>query len=107
MAEKKTPDTLTTKQVAEALGTTAKELRVYLRTASKGVGSGKRYAFTAKDVPALKTGFDKWTKERAEAKAAKEAAQAEPAAASDAEEIAEAEETPAPKRTTRTRKTAA
>jgi hypothetical protein len=72
MAEK-TPEALTTKQVAEALGTTPRELRAYLRAASRRVGSGKRYAFTTKDVPALKTGFDKWSKERAEAKAAEAA----------------------------------
>jgi len=50
MAEKNT-DALTTKQVAEALGTTPRELRVFLWTSDEyqGVGSGKRYVFTTKN----------------------------------------------------------
>ncbi|WP_407559290.1 hypothetical protein [Mycobacterium paraintracellulare] len=57
-------NTLTTKAVAERLGTDPKTLRVFLRATSQGVGSGSRYAFTAKDVPTLKAKFTKWTAER-------------------------------------------
>lgn len=66
-----TTEPLTTKQVAEALGTDPKTLRVFLRASADytAVGSGKRYAFTAKDVGPMKTRFTKWTKERAAAKA--------------------------------------
>lgn len=52
-----TPATLTTKAVAERLGTDPKTLRVFLRATSQGVGSGSRYAFTAKDVAPLKAKF--------------------------------------------------
>lgn len=101
MAEKKV-ETLTTKQVAEALGTTPKELRVFLRASEHydNAGSGGRYAFAPKDVGPMKTRFTAWKKERDEArKAAAEQAVAE-AQADDAEEV----ETPATAR--RVRKTA-
>lgn len=108
MAAKKT-ETLTTKQIAEALGTTPRELRVFLRASSdyQGVGSGKRYAFETKDVGPMKTRFETWRKERDEAKAAaKEAAKAEESTTDDeVEEITEAEEAPKPQaRRTTTRK---
>ncbi|OLF04710.1 hypothetical protein BLA60_39505 [Actinophytocola xinjiangensis] len=114
MAAKKT-ETLTTKQIAEALGTTPRELRVFLRASSdyQGVGSGKRYAFETKDVGPMKTRFETWRKERDEAKAAAKEAAAkveEPAPADDdeVEEITEAEEAPKPQaRRATTRKTAA
>ena len=67
-------NTLTTKAVADKLGTDAKTLRVFLRATSKGLGPGARYDFTAKDVPTLKAKFTKWANERAAAKAAKDAA---------------------------------
>ncbi|WP_063059212.1 hypothetical protein [Nocardia sienata] len=53
---------LTTRQVAEALGTDPKTLRVFLRASADytAVGSGKRYVFTAKDVGPMKTRFTKW-----------------------------------------------
>jgi hypothetical protein len=47
-------DTLTTTAVAERLGADPKTLRVFLRSTSKGVGSGSRYSLTAKDVAPLK-----------------------------------------------------
>ncbi|SKI02284.1 hypothetical protein [Mycobacteroides abscessus] len=62
---------LSTKDVAEKLGTDAKTLRVFLRASKHGVGSGKRYEFTGKDVPTLKAKFTKWTAERDAAKKAK------------------------------------
>lgn len=61
-------DTLSTKAVAEKLGTDPKTLRVFLRSTSQGVGSGSRYSFTAKDVAPLKAKFTKWTAEREGAK---------------------------------------
>lgn len=63
-------NSLTTKAVAERLGTDPKTLRVFLRATSQGVGSGSRYAFTAKDVALLRVKFTKWTAEREAAKAA-------------------------------------
>ncbi|MFE5480534.1 hypothetical protein ACFQ9R_32875 [Nocardia sp. NPDC056541] len=72
MTTKATPtESLTTKQVAEALGTDAKTLRVFLRASNDytAVGSGKRYAFSTKDVGTMKTRFTKWSKERESAKA--------------------------------------
>ncbi|BBY94280.1 hypothetical protein MGALJ_39490 [Mycobacterium gallinarum] len=68
-----TPDnTLTTKAVAEKLGTDPKTLRVFLRATSQGVGSGSRYTFTAKDVAPLKAKFTKWAAERDAAKKSNE-----------------------------------
>jgi hypothetical protein len=64
-------DTLTTKAVAEKLGTDPKTLRVFLRATSEGVGSGSRYAFTAKDIAPLKAKFTKWAADREAAKKAK------------------------------------
>lgn len=68
-----TNDTLTTKTVAERLGTDPKTLRVFLRATSQGVGSGSRYAFTAKDVTPLKAKFTTWLAEREGARKAKTA----------------------------------
>ncbi|WP_084021547.1 hypothetical protein [Mycobacterium avium] len=65
-------NTLTTKVVAERLGTDPKTLRVFLRATSQGVGSGSRYAFTNKDVAPLKAKFTKWAVEREAAKKAKD-----------------------------------
>ncbi|UQS27559.1 hypothetical protein L1857_34570 [Amycolatopsis thermalba] len=103
MAEKKV-ETLTTKQVAEALGTTPKELRVFLRASEhySNAGSGGRYAFAPKDVGPMKTHFTTWKKEREEARQAARVA-AEPEVEDVADE-AEDVETSAPAR--RARKTA-
>ncbi|MFV0496446.1 MAG: hypothetical protein ACK5M9_15825, partial [Mycobacterium sp.] len=38
---------LTTREVADKIGTDPKTLRVFLRAASQGVGSGSRYSFTS------------------------------------------------------------
>lgn len=72
MVTNKTETTLTTKQVADAIGTTPRELRVFLRASSdyQAVGAGKRYAFDTKDIGPMKTRFDVWRKARDEAKAA-------------------------------------
>ncbi|AHC28064.1 MULTISPECIES: hypothetical protein [Mycobacteriaceae] len=66
------PSTLTTREVAETVGTGPKTLSVFLR-ASKDyevVGSGSRYAFTAKDITPMKKRFAKWLAEREAAKTA-------------------------------------
>jgi hypothetical protein len=116
MTEKKI-ETLTTKQIAEALGTTPRELRVFLRASKdySNAGSGGRYAFATKDVGPMKTRFTAWQKDREEArKAAVEKAAAEAQAAEEstpeAEEVTE-DETPKPEgarpSTRRTRKTPA
>lgn len=65
-------NTLTTKVVAERLGTDPKTLRVFLRATEQGVGSGARYAFTNKDVAPLKAKFTKWAAEREATKKAKD-----------------------------------
>lgn len=65
------PKTLSTREVAEKVGTDPKTLRVFLRATSQGVGSGKRYALPAKDVPKVKKEFVAWEAER---QAAREAA---------------------------------
>jgi hypothetical protein len=90
-ATAKQTEALTTKQVAEALGTDPKTLRVFLRASDdyEAVGAGSRYSFTPKDVGPMKSRFAKWAKEREATKAAKkaEAAKAteEPTPADDAE----------------------
>ncbi len=99
MAEK-TDNKLTTKQIADALGTTPRELRVFLRASDdySAVGSGSRYAFETKDVGPMKARFETWRKARDEAKAAK--AEADKAAA---EEAAPVEDVPVPKPAPRSR----
>jgi hypothetical protein len=64
--------TITTKAAAEAIGTTPRQLRVFLRASDKyeNVGAGGRYAFTKADLGPMKKAFDTWTKERDAAKAA-------------------------------------
>jgi hypothetical protein len=69
---KKAPaNELTTRDMAERLGTDPKTLRMFLRASSLGVGSGTRYSFVAKDVAPLKAKFTKWLTEREAAKAEK------------------------------------
>ncbi|MFI8694788.1 hypothetical protein [Dietzia maris] len=67
------PKTLSTREVAEKVGTDPKTLRAFLRATSQGVGSGKRYALPAKDVAKVKKEFVAWEAER---QAAREAAKA-------------------------------
>lgn len=79
-------ETLTSKQVAEALGIEAKQLRVFLRS-PKGEGlftrDGKAYVFTPKDVAKIKTAYDRWAKAKVE-DAARKAAEASTPASDDA-----------------------
>jgi len=54
-----------TAQVAAELGTTARTLRVFLRSAHstfRAVGSGARYEFTDRELPTLKKRFAEWQK---------------------------------------------
>lgn len=54
-----------TSQAAELLGTNARTLRVFLRSAHSTfvpVGSGARYDFTDREIPTLKTRFAAWQK---------------------------------------------
>lgn len=84
--------TLSTKDVAEAIGTDPKTLRVFLRSGMADgsfTREGKSYVFTKSNVPALKTKFSKWTKDRAASKVEREAAKAR-ALAVVADETAEA-----------------
>lgn len=84
MATKK-KETLSTKETAEAVGTEPRTLRVFLRASTdyEACGAGKRYAFTASDIPTMKKRFAIWRaeqeqarKERAEKLAAEQAAKA-------------------------------
>jgi hypothetical protein len=54
--------TLTSSDVARAIGTDAKTLRKFLRAdpTFHNVGSGARYGFTAADIPTIKRAFEKW-----------------------------------------------
>lgn len=70
--EEKT-DALTTRQVAEELGTDPRTLRKFLRSRDMGVGTGSRYEFTKKDIAKLKKGFADWSTDQEKAKAAREA----------------------------------
>lgn len=71
-----TPNTaLDSKAVAEALGITAKELRVHLRAIGYEKTEG-RYVFTKADVAKLKKGYAAWAKERENARKAKADAKA-------------------------------
>ena len=54
-----------TAEVAAQLGTTARTLRVFLRSAHSTfipVGSGARYDFTDREIPTLKKRFAEWQK---------------------------------------------
>jgi len=54
-----------TAQAAELLGTNARQLRVFLRSAHSTfvpVGSGARYDFTDREIPTLKKRFEAWQK---------------------------------------------
>lgn len=53
---------LTTREAAEAIGTTAKTLRAFLRQDDTfgGVGSGAKYAIKDADLPVLKKRFTDW-----------------------------------------------
>lgn len=72
------PATLTTREVAEKVGTDPKTLRVFLRASKdyEAVGSGSRYAFTAKDVAPMKAKFTAWVADREAKTKAKQAPQA-------------------------------
>lgn len=65
-------DTLTTKAVAERLGTDPKTLRVFLRS-GKAEGmftrDGKAYVFTKADVTKIKKAYAAFVADRAKAKA--------------------------------------
>ena len=57
---------MTTREVAEALSTTPKVLRQFLRqdVTFGSVGSGSRYTFEERDLPRLRKHFDEWAKTR-------------------------------------------
>lgn len=69
---------LTSREVADAIGTTPRQLRVFLRASEHytNAGAGSRYEFTSSDVGPMKTRFEAWTKQKAEEKARREAVQA-------------------------------
>lgn len=66
---KKTETTtpVSTREAAEAIGTTPKELRVFLRASDdyKACGAGSRYVFTAADLGPMGARFVAWTRARA------------------------------------------
>lgn len=86
--------TLSAKEVAEELGTTAKRFRSFLRSEVKAAGGivgedtpgkGGRYSFEQKEVRSLKKRFDAWAVKQAELAAERAKAKAE----ADEEETAE------------------
>ncbi len=69
-----TPDTLTTRDVAEALGINPRDLRVFLRScgdAYEPPGSGGRYSFTKSQIAPMKKAYAAFVKERDEARSQK------------------------------------
>ncbi|RUP04759.1 MAG: hypothetical protein EKK34_12665 [Mycobacterium sp.] len=87
------PANLTTKDAAEALGITAKELRVFLRAAGEGLSSrdGKSYVFTKANVAAIKKAYPKWVADRTASKKAKAEAKVAAQKADDATPVEDAE----------------
>ncbi len=59
-----TPTKLSTREIAEKLGTTPRMLRRFLRSERKGVGTGSRYEFTTAQVASLKKQFAAWEQDR-------------------------------------------
>lgn len=91
---------LTTKEVAEKLETTPRELRKFLRAEVKAdggkvgedtPGKGKRYVFEAKEVSKLKKRFEAFNAAKAEKAAEKEAADSEEETESTEDEVTETE----------------
>jgi hypothetical protein len=60
-----TPVTLKTSEVAEAIGTTQRTFRIFLREQKMGVGNGNRYSFTKTDVEKLAPKFKQWESDKA------------------------------------------
>lgn len=61
-------DTFTAKQVATRIGTDAKTLRKFFRSANsttEAVGQGGRYEFAKSDLPKIKAEFEKWNSTKA------------------------------------------
>lgn len=84
------PITLDSKAVAEALGITPKELRVYLRATGFEKTDG-RYVFTKANVATFKKAYPKWVADRAAARAAKAEAKVAASKADDATPVEDAE----------------
>lgn len=66
-------ETYTAKQVATRIGTDAKTLRKFFRSAAstvEPVGQGGRYEFDAADLPKIRAEFVKWNKGKADRAAA-------------------------------------
>lgn len=74
---------MSSKEMAEAVGTDPRTLRIFLRqsTAYESVGSGARYSFVKSDVAKIKKAFTAWKSADEKAKAARKAANAEKLAA--------------------------
>jgi hypothetical protein len=70
--------TATTAMIADALDTTPRELRKYLRSIDAGVGKGSRYALpsTKRDIAKMRKGFEAWSADQDAKRAAKVAAPA-------------------------------
>lgn len=80
--EEKVDTLLTTREVAEELGTDPRTLRKFLRDDStiENAGKGNRYEFRRNQLKSLKKGFASWSKTRqaeAKAKAEKKATEAQ------------------------------
>lgn len=62
MAKNEKGDALTTREVADRVGTEPRTLRRFLRANDRGVGAGSRYEFGPDDVADLKKRFTEWQK---------------------------------------------
>lgn len=91
--------TLSAKEVAEALGTTPKRFRRFLRSEVKEAGGtigedtpgkGGRYSFEAKEVRSIQKRYEKWSVLQAEKAAERAAARAAETEADEAPETEEA-----------------
>lgn len=87
-----TPDALTTRDLAEALGINPRDLRIFLRSCGDTYtppGSGGRYSFTKAQIAPTKKAYTAFVKGREEARSNKEKQKAR-ALAVVAEETAQA-----------------
>lgn len=74
MTKDQSAQTITSREAADQIGTTARELRVWLRSKA-GIEFATRdennaYAFDPEAVPAMEAAYHQWVKDREAAKAA-------------------------------------
>lgn len=55
---------LSTKDLANEIGTSPRVLRKFLRASELGVGQGSRYEFDSADVSRIRAAFGRWSEKR-------------------------------------------